>query len=47
MIRLIYRRRIIWFVKGILNKYYWCEFEHYWYMKKFKDEKMFTKIKLQ
>ena len=33
---LLNRRRIQWFFKGIINPNNFCEFQHYYYMKKFK-----------
>lgn len=34
---LLYYRRIKWFFIGAIDHFYWCEFQHYYYMKKFKE----------
>lgn len=42
---LIHRRTIIWFFKALFNSYYWCEFEHYYYMERFMINKEVVELK--
>lgn len=42
---LIHRRSIIWFFKALFDSYYWCEFEHYYYMERFMTKKEVKELK--
>ena len=42
---LIHRRTFIWFFKALFNSYYWCEFEHYYYMERFMTKKEVKELK--